>query len=250
MPENIEIGKRIEARRKELDLTLLDISSSIGVAASTIQRYEKGQFSRIKLPIIEAIASVLHVNPEWIIGHTDDPIDYDDGDFVASIPSSYIKGCDGDLKMAFDVSKAVDKDHEFEMRSRIIPIREMHSAPILGKIRAGYGLTAVENIVGYMPTEHVNYEDCFWLKVEGRSMEPRIFEGDYVLVDKEAEIENGDIVAVIVDGEDGTVKKYEKQENAIILKPLNSACETRVFVGKEQEEIFVVGRVVEIKAVL
>jgi SOS-response transcriptional repressor LexA/plasmid maintenance system antidote protein VapI len=131
-----------------------------------------------------------------------------------------------------------------------IPLGEMHPVPILGKIRAGYGLTAVENIVGYMPTEHGNYEDCFWLKVEGNSMEPRVFEGDFVLIDQEAMIENGDIVAVIIDGEDGTIKKYEKQENAIVLKPLNSICETRVFVGKDQEDIYIAGKVVEIKAVL
>lgn len=74
---NEEIGKRIEERRRELDYTLDYIAVRIGVAKSTIQRYEKGQINKIKLPVIESIAGVLHVNPNWLIGNTDDPTPQD-----------------------------------------------------------------------------------------------------------------------------------------------------------------------------
>lgn len=67
---NVEIGKRIEERRHELGYTLDYIATKIGVAKSTIQRYEKGQIRKIKLPVIESIASVLFVDPNWIIGNT------------------------------------------------------------------------------------------------------------------------------------------------------------------------------------
>ena len=69
------IGQRIEQRRKELGLTLQEVSSKVGVTASTIQRYEKGRFDKIKLPVIEAIAEALNVNPEWLTGHTDAPME-------------------------------------------------------------------------------------------------------------------------------------------------------------------------------
>jgi transcriptional regulator with XRE-family HTH domain len=69
---NPEIGKRIEFRRKQLGLTLDDIAIEIGVARSTIQRYEKGSIEKIKLPVIEAIARVLDVNPAWLCGKADD----------------------------------------------------------------------------------------------------------------------------------------------------------------------------------
>lgn len=65
------IGYRIEQRRKQLGMTLDDIAQELGVAKSTIQRYEKGTIDRVKLPIIEAIARVLSVNPAWICGKTD-----------------------------------------------------------------------------------------------------------------------------------------------------------------------------------
>ena len=68
---NLELGKRIEMRRTQLNLTLDDIASEIGVAKSTVQRYEKGSIEKIKLPVIEAIARVLDVNPAWLCGKTE-----------------------------------------------------------------------------------------------------------------------------------------------------------------------------------
>ena len=65
---NLELGKRIEMRRTQLNLTLDDIASEIGVAKSTVQRYEKGSIEKIKLPVIEAIARVLDVSPAWLCG--------------------------------------------------------------------------------------------------------------------------------------------------------------------------------------
>lgn len=65
------LGQRIEQRRKQLGLTLDDIAKEIGVAKSTIQRYEKGTIGTIKLPVIEAIARIMDVDPAWICGKTD-----------------------------------------------------------------------------------------------------------------------------------------------------------------------------------
>lgn len=105
------IGRRIEARRKELGLTLVDLAMKVDLSASTIQRYEKGRFDRIKMPVIEAIASALCVNPDWLIGNTDDPIDYEDGDLLASIPLSYIELFDGDIEKAYRYMQAVDDEN-------------------------------------------------------------------------------------------------------------------------------------------
>ncbi len=71
---NIEIGQRIKQRRLDMDLTQGDIANEIGVAISTIQRYETGAIDKIKLPVIEAIARVLRVNPDWLIGKSDSPL--------------------------------------------------------------------------------------------------------------------------------------------------------------------------------
>lgn len=63
--DNKQIGNRIKTRRKELGFTLKEIADKVGVASSTIQRYENGTISQYKLPILESIAKVLNVNPVW-----------------------------------------------------------------------------------------------------------------------------------------------------------------------------------------
>ena len=61
-----KIGARIEQRRKNLGMTLDNIAQEIGVAKSTVQRYEKGTIEKIKLPVLESIARALDVNPAWL----------------------------------------------------------------------------------------------------------------------------------------------------------------------------------------
>lgn len=73
MFSNIEIGTRISSARNMKCLTLEDVASKVGVAKTTIMRYEKGTISKIKLPVIESIAHALDVDPNWLIGNTDVP---------------------------------------------------------------------------------------------------------------------------------------------------------------------------------
>lgn len=68
---NIEIGNRIKYARNLRDVTLDDIAKKVGVAKSTIQRYENGKINSIKLPVVESIAISLNVNPAWIVGKSD-----------------------------------------------------------------------------------------------------------------------------------------------------------------------------------
>lgn len=71
------IGNRIKQARTLRNYTLDDIASEIGVAKSTIQRYENGLISKPKLPVLQAIADSLRVNPAWISGQ-DVPMISDD----------------------------------------------------------------------------------------------------------------------------------------------------------------------------
>lgn len=66
--DNKQIGLRIAQARRDKNMTGKELALRVGVAASTILRYEKGQITKIKIPIIEAIARVLDINPMWLIG--------------------------------------------------------------------------------------------------------------------------------------------------------------------------------------
>lgn len=69
---NVEIGNRIKYARNLRDATLDDIAKKVGVTKSTIQRYETGKITTIKIPVVESIAIALNVNPSWIVGKSDD----------------------------------------------------------------------------------------------------------------------------------------------------------------------------------
>lgn len=66
--ENREIGKRMKLAREQSGLTLQAVADRVGVAASTVQRYEAGGIEKLKLPVLNAIADVLGVDPGWLTG--------------------------------------------------------------------------------------------------------------------------------------------------------------------------------------
>jgi len=70
---NKEIGNRIKTKRIEKGFTLKELGDKIGVASSTILRYENGEINTIKLPVIESIAKALEVDPAWIILKSNTP---------------------------------------------------------------------------------------------------------------------------------------------------------------------------------
>ena len=69
----LEMGRRMADRRTELGLRLADVADAVGVAPSTILRYEKGNFQKVKQPVIDSIAAALHVSPAWLTGESADP---------------------------------------------------------------------------------------------------------------------------------------------------------------------------------
>ncbi len=75
MPNSIirkTIGSRIRNRRKEMKLSLQNVADKLGISVSTVHRYENGTIDNTKKLVLESIARVLHVTPEWLKGETDD----------------------------------------------------------------------------------------------------------------------------------------------------------------------------------
>lgn len=67
------IGERIEQLRKARGLTLAELGKKIGVAASTVQKWETGQIQNIRINKVPVIAKALGVTIEYLMGFTDDP---------------------------------------------------------------------------------------------------------------------------------------------------------------------------------
>ena len=102
--------------------------------------------------------------------------------------------------------------------------RELIDVPLVGKITAGAPILAVENITDTfpIPIDFVGNSDSFMLTVRGESMiEAGILDGDYILVRKQNNATNGEIIVALIEDE-ATVKTFYKEKDHIRLQPENS----------------------------
>ena len=102
--------------------------------------------------------------------------------------------------------------------------KELVEVPVVGKITAGMPILAVENVTDTfpIPIDFVGNSDCFMLTVRGESMiEAGILDGDYILVKKQNNANNGEIVVALIEDE-ATVKTFYKEKDHIRLQPENS----------------------------
>ena len=123
--------------------------------------------------------------------------------------------------------------------------------PVLGDVAAGVPIEAVENIVDYeeIDTALAATGEFFGLRIKGASMEPRIREGDVVIVRKQDDAETGDTAVVLVNGDSATVKKIKKMPDGIQLIPSNPAYDPMYYTAAEVEAlpVRIIGRVVELR---
>jgi len=89
--------------------------------------------------------------------------------------------------------------------------------PVFRRIRAEWSVQNAKEIIGYeeISEDMVRQGNFFAIKVHGDSMEPRIRDGDVVIMHKQSEAESGDVVAVSVCGNEATIQKIVKYESGV-----------------------------------
>lgn len=123
--------------------------------------------------------------------------------------------------------------------------------PVLGYVRAGIPVEAIEEIMDYeeISPSLAATGDFFALHIRGNSMEPRICEGDVVIVRKQSDIDSGDVAVVLVNSMDATVKKIIKNGTGISLVPFNPDYSVMNFSAEDISRlpVSIVGKVVELR---
>lgn len=123
--------------------------------------------------------------------------------------------------------------------------------PVLGYVRAGLPIEAVEEILDYeeISSQLAATGDFFGLKIKGNSMEPRICEGDVVIVRKQSDVDSGDVAVVLVNSMDATVKKVIKKGTSISLVPFNPNYDVMIYTAEEISNlpVNIIGKVVELR---
>lgn len=124
--------------------------------------------------------------------------------------------------------------------------------PVLGDVAAGIPIEAVENIVDYeeIDTAMASTGKHYGLRIKGSSMEPRIREGDVVIVRQQEDADTGDTAVVLVNGESATVKRIKKEpDGGLWLLPNNPAYDPQHYSPAEVAEkpVRIIGKVVELR---
>lgn len=166
MTDAVKIGLRIKQCREEKGWSQAELGSVLGLNKSTIQRYETGKVARIKLPVLESIAYELDVNPEYLALETDDPIDYDDPEYVSDAPIEVTDYFENDMQKVAEFQEAVDEDRgrEYyingEMHHNIPATWEEESLVEKYKKIDAYGRKAVRDLL------NTEYERCTSLRTK------------------------------------------------------------------------------------
>lgn len=119
--------------------------------------------------------------------------------------------------------------------------------PVYGKISAGQPNWAEECLDGYLPVDPnlmdiANPEECFFLKVDGESMNKVIKNGAYALIRKTDFVDNDEIAVVLVNGCDATLKKFSKEGDIIVLSPESTDNTFKQQIYTKETPIKVIGK--------
>lgn len=212
---NNEFGYIIDKLRKEKGYTQVQLADLLDVSKSSVSMWELKE--RLPSPeVYERIADLFNVDIDFLYGRT-------------SIRK----------KVHFD-----EDGTEYHVKGV--------SIPILGRVAAGIPIEAITDIIDYeeITQELASTGDFFGLRIKGDSMEPRIHDGDNVIVRKQSDVDSGEVAIVMVNGQDATCKKVIKEKNGILLQPLNPNHTPRFYTEEDIEKIpvTILGRVMEARS--
>lgn len=198
------IYERIRSRRIELGLTVEDLANKMGYKdKSSISKIENGK-ADIPQSKVLAFARALNTTTAYLMG--------------------------------IDDAKASNIPAGFQ------PLPKRDRIPRVGQIACGTPILAEENVETYdeVPSE---WHADFTLLCQGDSMEPKIKDSDVVAIHSQPMVENGEIAAVLIDGE-ATLKRVFLFDDHIELRAENPTFPTILRIGEDMNTITIEGKAV------
>lgn len=208
------LGDLIKQYRTINKLSLREFASRCGLSHTYISALEKNIDSRTGKPIAPTLDTVKYV----------------------------AKGMNTSIE---EILKILDEEQEFVLNQDLPSTHKNNSSNsavvfVYGTIPAGIPMECIEDI---LDTEEISADmlkggkQYFGLKIKGDSMEPDYLDGDVIIFQKQDDCENGDDCVVMVNGNDGTFKRVFKNENGIILQPLNNKYQPMIYSNEQIETL-------------
>lgn len=198
------IGDKILERRTALNMSQDELAQKVGYKdRSSIAKIESGERDIRQKKLIE-FAKALDTTPQWLMGYEE----------KTNISAVYKKNI------------------------RMVPVFE--------SVSAGFGSYADDQILDYCPfiiSSEKEAAETIAIRVSGDSMSPKIEDGDIIRVHKQESVDSGSIAVVLLDGEEGLVKKVVYGDDWIELHSINPYYPVRRFDGEEVLRLRVVGLV-------
>ncbi|MCD5070386.1 LexA family protein [Enterococcus hirae] len=149
----------------------------------------------------------------------------------------------------FNVKKS-EIDPRFKpIPNNVIPILSSVKIPVLGEIACGEPILAEENISDYREevADTLPTGNLFYLHCKGDSMSPTIPDNAYVLIRQQENVEDGEIAAVLVNGDtEATLKRVKRQGDIVLLIPDNK--EYPPYIITEENPARILGKAVKFSA--
>lgn len=207
----MSIEKIISARREELGLTLDQVGQYVGVAKSTVKKWESGQIKEMRRDKLIRLAEILQLDPVALVSSENRP--------VSNVP----------------------------LPAGMIPVKKMR-IPLLGGIAAGEPIAAEQDYDTYVDADEDLHCD-YALRIDGDSMTPTVQLGDLVFVRQQDDVDDGQIAAVLID-EGATLKRVRHIPNGLLLMSDNPKYEPMVFTYPDCDTIRILGKAVAFKRML
>ena len=276
-----EMRDRIFLLLKERNISQKDFAKAIHVSPQTITDWKKGK-SHSFSGMSSVIASALHTTPSWLwfgMGEKDftdeQKLDLEKqnelwiqkrmaelDDDLLDAKKDVINGFrtmmrrNGWTALDFADEKVKSLAEYLGVSTDYLlgvdtPPRKGVRIPVYRAVAAGIPIEAIEDIVDYeeIEPELAATGEFFGLRIKGQSMEPRICEGDVVIVRKQDDADTGDTAIVLVNGYEATCKKVKKDGHGIALIPNNPSYEVKYYSAEEISSlpVRIIGKVVELR---
>ena len=223
-------AKKLKKLRTDAGLSREELSKALNLSVSAISNYENDIRKPQTDDIWRRIANYFDVSVDYLMS-VDNIGDDDDKSLSSSNDSNDV----------LHISSL-----HIPVHPNMVELFNTVKLPIYGEVAAGLGSYADNQIVGYedIPKEWIRgKEDHILLRVTGDSMYPVFMEDDLLLVKCQPIVDNGNYAVVLIDDENGVVKRVMRGQNWIELQSVNPMYAPRRFEGADVQRIRIFGLV-------